>query len=192
MARIFLVVLKCLPKTWASSLAKKFSTLFYSEERIVREIYDFHYNKKEKALKNNFAAFSENKDTKKKEISCSRFELQEIEDCRNLALAHAQTAGTTFVGYACTKISYIQLWPEYSLKMTPNLTEDPPNLFHLDIYNNSDVKTEDGEANKSELNFQREIFKEIWKIHLEKPDIEHREIRPFLNLRDYIFIKSAK
>lgn len=127
MARIFLWILKRLPRIWASFLARKFSTSFYSEERIVREIYDFHYNRKEKTLKSNFAAFRNNRDTGKKEISCLRFELESLENCRALGESHAANANTKFIGYACTKVADINLWQEYSLKFTPK----PLDVFKL-------------------------------------------------------------
>ena len=186
MARIFLWILKSLPKTWASSLAKKFPTLFYNEERIVREIYDFHYNKKEKVLKSNFAAFRPNRESGKKEISSIRFELESLENCKALGQSHAAIANSNFIGYACTKVDYINLWVEYSLNFTPKLLENPQNPFHVDIYDNSIEPIVQGEANPSHVNYQREIFKEVWKIHLDNPETQHRDIQPILNLKDFI------
>lgn len=186
MARIFLGILKCLPATWASFLAKRFSTLFHREERIVREIYASQYNKQEKVLKANFAAFRPIEATGRKELSCVRFELETIQDCRARGQAHSKNNKTAFVGYACTKVAHINLWQEYSLKFTPNMIEIPPNLFHVDVYDNSPTTIEKGEANTSAANYQREIFKEIWKIHIDRPDIAHEEIQPILNLRDFI------
>jgi hypothetical protein len=188
MARIFLRILKCLPKTWASYLAKKFSTSFYSEERIVREIYDSHYNKKDKTLKSNFAAFRTIDG--RKELSCLRFELESVENCRALGQAHATNAKTSFVGYACTKVSYIKLWDEYSLKFTPNLRDEPQSLFHVDIYDNSTNLIIPGEANPSHVNLQREVFKEVWKIHLDADEIQHSDIQPIMNLRDFIVYQN--
>lgn len=107
-------------------------------------------------------------------------------------MAHAGQANTGFVGHACTKVAYVKLWPEYSLKFTPQHEEAPPNLFHVDIYDNSDEPVvADGEASKSVVNYQREVFKEIWKVHLDRQDITHPEIQPILNLRDFIVYKKG-
>ncbi len=115
-----------------------------------------------------------------------RFELESLENCRALGESHAANANTKFIGYACTKVADINLWQEYSLKFTPKPLDEPQNLFHVDIYDNSEEILVDGEANPSHVNYQREIFKDVWKIHLDSIEIQHSQIQPILNIRDFI------
>lgn len=157
-----------LPKPLVSYLVKIFLPDFSKEERIVRVIYsEYNINPKNNSLKSNFFRFDENEKTKKFELSCIRFEFENLEFCRIFGVNNQNPQyKRNYYGLACTNAeAIIHNLNGYDLKFTPILDSLPKNYFHCDIYDNIKVSSQIGVANNAEINARTDELKKKWKVY---------------------------
>lgn len=141
----------------------KSSNSFTNTERIVRNIYSpKNINPNSNTLKANFVGFAFNPDTQKHELSCNRFEIDSVEDCKIRGEIFAQK--DPYYGIACISVRLIQSFQGLEIRFTPKLHTDPPNPTHCDIYDTTiPHPTQIGEANTAEINYRRTEFLNLWK-----------------------------
>ena len=179
MQTVILWILRILPKGLASYLLKKFPTVFFKNERIIRVIHSNKINPNNKILKNNFFKFEQNSQSNKYELSKVRFELETVEFCRELGNSHIGTGvNITYYGFACAYVHSIRNVGDDSIKLTPDLFSNPKNYFHTDIYDERpSFPVENGQAKPAEINLRLDEFKRIWKVFKDDPDLSKNDIR---------------
>jgi hypothetical protein len=149
---------------------KIFIPLFFDEERIVRVIYsEYNVNPRTKSLKTNFFRFSYNETTLKNELSCIRFELDDLRFIRLFGeVTQDPNYDRNYYGLACTKPIKINQLEEYKLKFTPDINRELKNYFHTDLYDNFTYIEEIGIAAPAEVRYRADILKKIWNVN---PDV---------------------
>ncbi len=100
------------------------------------------------------------------ELSCSRFELENLDYCRSLGRRNEDpTNDRVYYGMGCTEVSYIKALSNYSIAFTPLTSTNPKNYFHCDIFDEQMVPNQIGVANPAAVNFRRDEFKGIWESY---------------------------
>lgn len=150
-------------------LGKIMPKKFFSNERIVRHIYTTdHYNETTKKLKSNFVGFTLNNVSKKYELSCNRFEMENIVHCHEMGKINTAPKKEYF-GIACTSVSLIVSNENYSLFYSPMYNKEVHlNYSHSDIYDNGlpgIPKHELGETLTASMLLEREDFVKKWKVY---------------------------
>lgn len=158
-------------------IGRIFPNLFFKKERIIRIIYSpRNINPNTKNLKANFIQFRLGKSSEKHELSCNRFEIDTLINCRRRGKENSDsTFKRNFYGYGCTSVALIRLDDNYSLKYTPNF---PDNHSHCDIYHDVVNDLQSGEANPAEINYQKEIFLKKWKAYEDSVILKETDILP--------------
>jgi hypothetical protein len=161
-------------------LGAKLPNTFSEKERIVRFIYsEKNINPRTNKLKSNFVQFRPNPQTDKMELSCLRFELENLNNCRILGRANEDTThDRAYFGVGCTEVSHIGELSNYSIAFTPFLTSNPKNYFHTDIYDNQMTPTQIGVANPADVNFRKEEFKGIWESYKDDQILSKKTVQP--------------
>jgi hypothetical protein len=159
----------------------KFPRLFFNKERIIRTIYSKrNVNPNTNTPKANFFQFRYNSETDKMELSCTRFELDSLEYCRFLGRHYEDSAyDRTYYGFGCTTVALIKQLATYDLIFTPKLNIVPKNYFHSDVYDGSYApgQTQMGVANLASVNYQKDIFAQIWKPFRDSEIISSKTIQ---------------
>lgn len=158
----------------------KLPNTFFEKERIVRFVYsDKNINPRTNKLKSNFVQFRLNPGTEKMELSCSRFELEDLNYCRVLGRHNEDQANNrVYYGMGCTEVSCIRELHKYSITFTPFLSTNPKNYFHCDIYDEHGPPNQIGVANQANVNFRRDEFKGIWEFYKDDQILSKDTIRP--------------
>jgi len=172
-------------------LAKKFKNFFIEEEFIIRFIYSDHVNTKTNTLRSNFVHFRPNQATGKSELSCNRFMLDRLANCRLVAKSNESSPKRSYYGVGCTQVSYIREWKVCKLIFTPDYVSEPPNVSHTDIYILG-LESIEGQANDAAQNLNRDLFKEIWKPYRDDGDIVDDEIRPYRSIKDFVEVNRNR
>ena len=160
-------------------LGKIFPSFFCKKERIVRIIYSTqNINPKTKKLKANFVKFRWGSKSLKYELSCNRFEIDSLENCRSRGLENANPDPKykrNFYGYGCTSVAIIKGDNGYFLNYTPI---NPNNLSHCDIYDEELQNIVDGEAGQAITNYRREQFVQNWHAYEDSNLLVKADIIP--------------
>ena len=178
MAKILLLILTILPNRLKTFYSRKFPGLFYDHERIIRIIYStYNINPNTKKLKANFAKFIFQEQSQKYELSCNRFEIDSLKNCRKRANPDPRYK-RSFYGYGCTSVKLVNSENGYSIKYTPAF---PKNISHCDIYDDELPYIVLGEASDAQKNLRREQFVQNWLAYedsdvLKKSDIVPRKV----------------
>lgn len=159
---------------------KSCSDIFFNDERIVRLIYSKqNINPKENKLKANFIRFRYNSETRKNELSCNRFELENIDYCRFLGNHFQDPAQErAYYGIGCTKVSYIKSFDVLTLKYTPSLKNKPLNYSHSDVYHEMENADQQGVANSAQLNVLKDEFIRLWQPYQDNGGLTKENIQP--------------
>lgn len=167
-----------MPKTCIIFLGKLFPSFFLSQERIIRLIYsEFNINPRNKKLRRSFVQFRPNTKTEKVELSCVRFEFEEIENCKIIGKSSEDPKfKRNFYGLGCTSVFLIKTFKEHKLAFTPVLGNDKlQNPFHTDVIN-TDLIPVKGIAATAEENFYKDNFIKIWKVYEESELTSHESV----------------
>lgn len=156
--------------------------LFLKNERIIRHITDAHYNPTTKKLRSNFVGFALNiNGSKKYELSCNRFEMEDITHCHFIGKINVPP-DKKYLGFACTTVSAVKENPNYSFFYSPMFNKEIYlNYSHSDVYDNSlpgVPKHELGEALTSKVNLDREVFIKKWKVYSQNESQKKSQILP--------------
>jgi hypothetical protein len=113
------------------------------------------------------------------ELSCSRFELENLAHCRTLGKHYQDTKNDrAYYGIGCTQASHIRQLNDYSIAFTPILKSNPKNYFHCDVYDNGGAINQNGIANSSQVNYRRDLFKDIWVAYKDDLIVTKQSIKP--------------
>ena len=153
---------------------------FFENERIIRFVYsEKNINPRTNKLKSNFVQFRLNSETRKMELSCSRFELEDLDYCRVLGRQNEDpTNDRVYYGMGCTEVSYIKGLNNYSIAFTPLTSTNPKNYFHCDIFDEQIVPNQIGVANPAVVNFRRDEFKGIWEFYKDDIILSKDTVQP--------------
>jgi hypothetical protein len=118
------------------------------------------------------------------ELSCSRFELETLENCRRLGkLSEDPKHKRNYYGLGCISVQQITSFSPniegfipFELAFTPITEELSKNYFHCDIYDSYGHPIE-GVANPAQVNYIKELFKERWNPFI---DIENLLIKRYI------------
>lgn len=115
------------------------------------------------------------------ELSCLRFELEDLENCRIIGKANENNAyDRVFFGLACTEVCQIKKLNNYSLFFTPIISNMPKNYFHTDIYDDLIISGEIGVANSAEVNLRKEELRKIWEPYKDDQGLLKESVQPLV------------
>ena len=102
------------------------------------------------------------------ELSCIRFELEDLSFCRLFGIQNQNPDyKRNYYGLGCTTPELVYQIPNYEFCFTPNLNLNPKNYFHTDLHDNYPYQVKIGETPPAEVRFREDELKKRWKVNTD-------------------------